>query len=457
MPEKTAGSCTPELANLVHDTRWADVPPDMRHELKRCLLNYFAVALAGCTDPATRIAARTFGRFSAGRTARLIGSGDRTDALNAAALNALAANVYDYDDTHIPTIIHPTAPVAAALLAHADATPLSGQRFMLALLLGIEVQCRIGMAVSPFHYAHGWHITSTCGVFGSAMAVGKALELSPQQLAWAVGAAACQAGGLVEGLGTMAKSLSVGNAARNGMMAALLAAEGFDGPEHPLEGRYGFARVFGQDPDLDAIRDGLKGTWHLAKVAYKPYPCGIVLNPVLDASLALAGRLAPHELEHVVAIEITGHPLLRQRTDRPGVSSGRESQVSAQHAVPMALLRREAGFAAFSDTAVNDPVIRAMGKMLRFIDDEAYSVESARVRLHFNDGSAAEHTTPVARGSLQRPLNDQELEAKLRELCDYGQSGCDPEPLIEAIWNLEELEDVSTVSALAAGTGKPFW
>src|SRR5690554_626332 len=285
------GSSTLELARLVHDTGWAHVPQDMRHELKRCLMNYFAVALAGCNDPTTLIAIRTMAPFSAGPAARLIGGSQRMDMLHAASINALAANVYDFDDTHVPTIIHPTAPVAAALLAYSETERLSGKDFMVALLLGIEAQCRIGMAVSPFHYAQGWHITSTCGVFGSAMALGKILGLPLERLVWALGAAACQAGGLVEGLGTMAKSISVGNAARNGIMAALLAREGFSGPSHPLEGAYGFARVFSRDPDFAAISTGLGDTWHLARVAYKPYPCGVVLNPVLDAALELAEPL----------------------------------------------------------------------------------------------------------------------------------------------------------------------
>lgn len=456
-------AATATLVRLVHDTSWNDIPVNMRHEIKRSLINYFAVALAGSTDPTTEIVVRTFSGFSAGNTARLIGRRECFDILHAAAVNALCANVHDYDDTHIPTIIHPTAPVAAPLLAHGDAVgqsslgavpALSGKDFMLAFLLGVEVQCRIGMAISPYHYAHGWHITSTCGVFGAAMAVGKVMAMEPERLRWALGAAACQAGGLVEGLGTMAKSISVGNAARNGMVSALLAREGFDGPPLPLEGTYGFVHVFGDKPDLQVISRGLGGEWHLSKVAYKPYPCGVVLNPVIDASLELAGQLAPHELDDITRIEITGHPLLRQRTDRPDISSGRESQVSAQHAVPVALLRRDAGLSAFSDAAAGDPAIRALGKKVRFIDDERYSVESAKVTLRFDRGRILEKYVPVARGALARPLQDHELESKLRKSCDFVRAGIDCDSLIDAIWNLESLDDVSILTRIATGNAE---
>lgn len=441
------------LAAFIGDTSWEQVPGRIRHEIKRSVLNYFAVALAGCNDPTLDRAVRTYARFSAGQTATLVGRPERMDMLNAAALNAMSANVYDYDETHIPTIIHPISPLAPALFALSQSQPLAGKDFMLAFLLGVEAQCRIGVAISPFHYDRGWHITSTCGVFGSAMAIGKVLKLSHTQLCWALGSAACQAGGLVESLGTMSKSVSVGNAARNGMLAALLAQEGFDGPARPLEGVNGFLQVFGDAPDFNAVIRDLGEEWEIGKVAYKPYPCGVVLNPVLDACLALSARIEPRRLDAIESIELTGHPLLRQRTDRPNIKTGRESQVSAQHAVPVALLRGGAGLEAFSDAAVNDPELRALGSLLRFQDDPAYSIDSAKVVLRFRDQTTEQEHVQMARGSLRRPLTDDELEAKLRDLCRYGRSGCDADPLIEAVWTMEDAEDMGRLAALAATPG----
>ncbi|HWL27776.1 MAG TPA: MmgE/PrpD family protein [Burkholderiaceae bacterium] len=448
-----AGSVSVELARFVHDATWEQVPDDIRHEVKRSLLNYFAVALAGCTDPTLDIAVHTYSRFSAASAATLVGRSERLDMLNASAINAMSANVYDFDDTHIPTIIHPTSPVAAALFAFSEDVPLTGQDFMLSFLLGVEAACRVGVAVSPFHYSKGWHITSTCGVFGSAMAVGRSLALTPEQLCWALGTAACQAGGLVETLGTMSKSVSVGNAARNGILAALLAQSDFDGPARPLEGVHGFLNVFGQMPDVDAITEALGGRWEITKVAYKPYPCGVVLNPVLDACLALAKRIDRARVDRITAIELTGHPLLRQRTDRPGIQTGRESQVSAQHAVPVALVRGRAGLDDFSDEAVSDPALRALGAHVQFHVDEAYSVDSAKVVVRFADGSAEEEHVSIARGALDRPLTDTELETKLRELCAYGRSGCDASRLIDAVWNIDKAQDAGQLVRLAAGQG----
>lgn len=447
-----SGATTAALAEFIHDASWENIPDAIRHEIKRALLNYFAVALAGCTDPTLDKAVHTYARFSSGPTATLVGRTERMDVLSAAAINAMSANVFDYDDTHIPTIIHPTSPVAAALLAMSESRPMTGKEFMLALLLGIEAECRIGLAISPFHYGKGWHITSTCGVFGSAMAIGKILQLTPTQLGWALGSAASQAGGLVETLGTMAKSVSVGNAARNGMLASLLAHDNFDGPAQPLEGKHGFLNVFGDQPDCAAVTAGLGDTWEISRTAYKPYPCGVVLNPVIDACLALSRRqeLRPLVASAIASIELTGHELLRQRTDRPDVRTGRQSQVSAQHAVPVALVRGRAGLQEFSDAAINDPALGKLSALVRFHDDNTYPIDSATVVIRMHDGSEIREHVQIARGAINRPLTDDELETKLRDLCAYGQSQCDAHSLIEAIWDIDNAHDVGSLLKRAA-------
>src|SRR5262249_39793772 len=160
---------------------------DVRHQAKRSLINLFAVALAGCRTEPIEIALASLAEFSGGKTATLIGRTERIDALSAAFLNAASANVHDFCDTHLKTVIHPTAPVAPALLALAELRVVSGKDLLLAFILGNEIQARIGLAISPQHYNKGWHITSTCGVFGAAAGCGKLLGLDERQLAWALG------------------------------------------------------------------------------------------------------------------------------------------------------------------------------------------------------------------------------------------------------------------------------
>src|SRR5579871_2917927 len=203
---------TRRLAHYVAITRWEDVPAKVRHQAKRSLINLFAVALAGCRTEPVEIALASLTEFSGGRQATLIGRTERVDALSAAFLNAASANVHDFCDTHVATVIHPTAPVAAALLAFSELRHVSGSDLLLALVLGNEVQARIALAISPSHYNRGWHITSTCGVFGAAAGAGRLAALTKREMIWALGLAATQSAGICECLGTPAKSVGVGNA-----------------------------------------------------------------------------------------------------------------------------------------------------------------------------------------------------------------------------------------------------
>ena len=454
LPDTTihgATGATARLAAFACAVRWEDIPEAVRHAARRALVNHVAAALGGSHDPTIDAAVRTFAELRAGSQARLIGRTERFDRFNAAALNAMAANVHDFCDTHVPTILHPSAPVFPPLFAQADCAPVRGQDLLRAFVVGVEVECRIANAISPWHYARGWHITATCGVFGSAAATANLLGLGAPVLASAFGSAAAQSCGLVETLGSSAKSIGVGNAARNGMLSVALARHGFEGPAEPLEGVRGFLRVVGDAPDFAALEGGEPG-WQLLADSFKPYPCGVVLNPVIDACLVLAASAgfaarAPAEID---TITLTGHPLLRQRTDRPGVTTGRQSQVSGQHAVGVSLLRRRAGLAEFGDAAVQDPAVRALGARVRFVDDGAMSIDTARVCIRYRDGSCLTETTAFARGSLARPLTDAELEQKLGELCRSSGCGIAVQPLIDALWRMDAAPDASAVMALAS-------
>jgi 2-methylcitrate dehydratase PrpD len=358
----TAGDISQALASFIVASRWEDIAEPVRHEARRSLVNALATGLGGCRDVAVERAAGTLKAFSGPAEASLIGRPERFDVMAAAFLNAISINVFDFDDTHPRTIIHPTAPVAPALFALAEARQMTGADLLHAFVLGVETECRIGNAVSPGHYKRGWHITSTCGVFGAAAASGKILGLDERQMVWALGNASAQASGLIETLGSMAKSISVGNAARNGLLAALMARNGIEGPDRPIEGEWGFVRVTADDPAQDAITDGLGESFEILENTYKPYPCGVVLNPVIDGCLELRSHagLTVHRVEQIT---VGGHPLLRERADRPAVDRGREAQVSTQHSIAVTLLRGKAGLAEFADAAVQDPEVgRSAGR-----------------------------------------------------------------------------------------------
>jgi 2-methylcitrate dehydratase PrpD len=440
---------TRQLAEFLVESQWRDIPAAVRREAQRTVMNFVGTALGGCRDVAVELALRALGRFSGPAQATVIGRKERQDALSAAFLNSVSANVLEFDDTHLRTVIHPAAPVAPALFALSELRPCSGQDLLHALVLGVEAECRIGNAVSPAHYRQGWHITSTCGVFGAAAAVAKLLRLDRRRMAWALGNAAAQSAGLMESLGSMAKSISVGNAARNGFAAALLAEQGFTGAERAIEGTYGFAGVMSNQADLGAIIDGLGDSWEILANAYKPYPCGVVLFPVIDGCLELRER---HALtaDRIAGVTVRGHPLLRMRTDRPEVRSGREAKVSIQHSVAVAFLYGVAGLAQYADECVVEPAVLDLRRKVAVEEDESIPVETAFVTVHTTDGRTLVGHVTEARGTMARPMSDTELEAKFRGLAAFGAPTIVAQRLIEAIWGIEHEPHVGRIIKLTA-------
>lgn len=437
---------TSKLAHFVANTHVADIPAQVMHQAKRSLMNYFAVALAGCRTPPVEIALRSLARFTRGDQATIIGRTERVDALSAAFLNAAGANVFDFCDNHTRTVIHPTAPVAPALLALAELQQVSGPELLLSLVLGTEIETRIGLAISPKHYEMGWHITSTCGIFGAAAGCGKLLGLAPENLVWALGAAATQSSGLCECLGTAAKSASVGNSARNGLWSALLAKDGFDGPAEPINGVQGFYNAMSVPPELSLVTNGLGESWEIMETTYKPYPCGFVINPVLDCVLDWRHENPNASVTRVV---VRGNPLLGQRADRPHISTGRESQVSVQHAVAAALLTGKAGVEQFSDVCVPDPEIAALRSKVEVLRDPAFPTIAAAVDITTLDGQVHSLSQPAARGSELNPMSDRDLESKLRTAAAGWSPRHDIEPLIDAVWALDTSGNASDLSKLA--------
>jgi 2-methylcitrate dehydratase PrpD len=371
------GGVTAALARFIASSRWDDLPPHIRKEAKRALVNISGCILAGLREPSTRMVEKA--------------TNDH------ALIFGAAANALDFDDTHLPTVIHPGPPVGAALFALAERRDFSGREMLHAYVLGVEAACRIGNAVLPGHYQHGWHITSTCGVFGAAAAVSKAIRLGEQQTHCALAFAATQASGLVEMLGSGGASLNPGFAARNGIAAALLAEQGLQGPAQPIEGLRGFVNVFGGGSDWAAITDS---DWEILRVAYKPYPSGVVLHSLIDACLELRSAKAPER------IAIALHPLAIERGDRPEPRDGTEARLSAQHCAAVALLYGAAGVEQFTDAAVADPKVRELRGRVTIKRDESLDKAACVVEI---DGKRKQ-------AELRPTMSDAELDAKFRSL-----------------------------------------
>ena len=430
------------FADFVAGAVWADIAAQS-HEAKRSILNFFATALGSAYDPAVSAALRALLPFSGAATSAVIGRPERLDAMGTAFVNAISANLLDFDDTHLDTIIHPAAPVAAPVLSLAQARGFSGQAVLTAFILGVEVECRVGNAVSPGHYARGWHITSTCGVFGAAAACAKLLRLPADQISNAIGIAASQSAGIVENLPSAAKNVSVGSAARNGLFAALLAAEGYSASPRAIEGPLGWARAMGDEPDLARMTGGLGKTWEIAKNTYKPYPAGIVFHAVIDACFELRARLN-QRIDNIASITVHGSALLLARGDRP-VRNERDARVSIHHCAACALLLGGAGVAEFADATIFRPDIVSLRQKVRVMLDTSLPDGAARVIIQLTSGETFEKLVMEAKGSLADPLSDRDVEAKVRDCARLGGTDWDIDRIIDGIWRLDTLADVASL------------
>jgi 2-methylcitrate dehydratase PrpD len=242
-----------------------------------------------------------------------------------------------------------------------------------------------------------------------------------------------------------AKSVSVGNAARNGLWSALLAAKGFAGPAEPLAGRQGFYNALGDEPNLALVTDGLGDSFEIMATSYKPYPCGFVIHPVLDCVLDWR---RDHPNVEVARVVVRGNPLLGVRTDRPNVSTDREAQVSVQHAVAAALIKGQAGLEQFTDASVNDPGVLKLRNKVEVMRDQSFSTVSASVDITTSDGKVFKLGQKAARGSDANPLSDRDLEDKLRAAASLWNPRYDATALIDAIWDVEASTNVSDLVSL---------
>src|ERR1019366_4146795 len=305
---------TATLASWIVSTRIDTVPDDVRHEARRAIVNYLGCALGGSHDEAVDIAIRALGPYSGPPTASVLGRAERLDPLHASLMNGISSHVYDFDDTTPKNYMHPTSPVASALFAYASANPVSGHDFMQAF------------------------ITGTAGIFGAAIAIGKLLGLTRQQMIWNIGLAATQAAGIREMFGSMAKSLHPGRAAQNGYEGALLAQAGFTAGEHGLEGPRGFAAVQAETYDLSKITTGLDTEYELRANTYKPFPCGIVNHPTIDGSIQL------HDEHHftprsIAAVRLRVAPLVMDLCNQTNITKGLQGKFSVYHGAAIGLVR----------------------------------------------------------------------------------------------------------------------
>lgn len=370
--------------------------------------------------------------------------------LGAAAAIGFAAHVEDFDDTDLATVLHPGAPVLGACLAVGQHVACSGQEFLDAFAVGCEAEMRLARSISPSHYDLGWHITGTCGVVGAAVAAGLLLRLDARRLTNAIGFAAAQTLGHREAFGTMLKAYHPGKAASNGLLAAWLAQYDLEGPEDPLGGPGGFAAVLSETFEPGILTGGLGEEWVLESNSFKPYPCGIVCHPAIDAGIALHDKL--QSVHGIVDVEVKCHPLVIELTGNLHPRDGLEAKFSTVHGVAAGIQDGQVGLPQYEDGAVRSESLTTLRGKITLTVDPTLARDQATAILAARDGSVITERIVHARGSLQRPLSDDELLAKVTALIEPVLPGRTPQiaSAVHGLVGSQALGDL--VESLAAGS-----
>src|SRR5712671_5236422 len=443
-----AETLTKTLCAHLAAARSDDLSAATRHAARRGVLDWIGCALAGSPHP-------TIGRLVAvlqetgGRPqATVLGRRLKLGLLDAPLANGQMGHLLDFDDTHMGgVVLHTSAPVLAALLALAERTPVSGAELMLAYAVGFEAGVRSGRT-APGHHKGGWHLTGTLGSIAAGAACGKLIGLDAQRLTHAMGIAATQASGMQQNRGTMCKSFHAGKAAQNGVLAALLAERGFDSTQEIIEGKKGFSRIYSDTAEPEHLTEGLGNGWLIESNGHKPYACGVVLHPLIDAVIAIRNRdrIDPAAVSEI-ALRV--NPLVLAITGVIDPSTGLQSKFSTLHSAAVALIDGAAGTAQYSHAKATDPAVATLRRKVHPVADETLRKDEARAAILAN-GRRHEAHVAHASGTAENPMSDAQIETKFLANATPVIGADSAQRTVEWIASLEKQTDVRELIALLA-------
>jgi 2-methylcitrate dehydratase PrpD len=456
-----ATGSTGAVVDYISRTRWPEFPADAVALGKRCVIDGLGVMLAGSTTAASAIL-REYTRAGDTRADATAFSPEPfcTGAASAALLNGTSGHALDWDDTQLSTsadrifglLTHPTMPPLAAALAVGERQHASGAQFLEAFLTGFEVECKIAEAIHPHHYKKGFHSSGTIGTFGATVAAARLLRLDREATAHALAIAASMASGIRVNFGTMTKPLHVGRASQNGVIAAELAAKGFTGGHDALDPPWGFFHVFsfGEGFDADRIIGKLGNPYTIVSpgVSIKPYPCGVLGHPMMDAMRTL---VTGHDVkpQQITAIRVRAGSNILNPLRYPIAQNELEAKFCPAFMVAAIALRRKAGIHEFTDEFVRSaPVQQMMAKVDRILDPEiearGFDKIRSTIEVDLVDGRRlVEHADERYRGGPDRPFTRDELHEKFSECAALVLPAAGIEETFAMVESIEKLPDIA--------------
>ena len=424
---------------------WSDA---VDREAVRTISNWAGCAIGASRHATIEAALKAVSELEPSKQAGILGRSERVDVASAALLNGISSHTFDFDDTHLKTIIHPAGPVVSAALALGEHRAISGRDLIDATVLGIDVSCRVGNMIYPDHYDRGWHITGSTGMLGAAAACARLLKLDTKQTQMAIGIAASQPIGVREQFGTMTKPFHPGGAARAGLMSALMARHGYTASLRALEAPRGLAQTFSPKNDWTEITGELGTRFEISYNAYKPFACGIVIHPSIDGCVQLRNR---HGLksEDIASVELVVHSLVLELTGKKTPKDGLEGKFSVYHSAAAGLIFGRAGEDEYSDDIVRRADVIALRDKVRATRDDSIAEDAARIRVTTNDGRTFELFVEHAIGSTERPMSEAQLCAKFAGLVEPVLGADRAKTVGDAF---DKLPDVRNVAELVAMT-----
>ena len=432
---------TERLARYVLETSYPSFPKEVVHQGKRCFLDLLGVALGGAKQPLSKILVKMVKDFGGQPQATILGHGLKTNVMNAALVNGAMAHALDYDDTHSGSLGHPSAPLIPAVLAVAEWKGLSGKSALEAFILGFEVETRIGLGMGMKHYDRGWHATSTFGRFGAAVAAGKLLGLSLEEMKIALGLAGTQAAGVRLVFGTMTKPFHPGKCAFDGVLSAILAQRGFTCAPNIIEGKKGYWEVLGDDSNLEPMVKDLGKKYEVLKNTFKPYAACLLTHPTIDAILEMRNKynLKPEDVE---AISCDVGKFCLDSAGQVEPKTGLAGKFSTYYCAALALAEGVAGENMFTDKKVQDPQMVALRKKVKAKVVPGYKDTEAKVTITAKGGKKYSAYVDTPKGDPRNPPTDEELESKFRSLALSVLPKPKIDRLVQVIWNLEKLGNI---------------
>ena len=460
-----AKSITQEVAGFSSAVSYADLPAALVHRAKEALIDGLGVMLAGHGSDCSRVIRGYLLDLGVSGRSSVIGEGTRLPAQFAALANGVSGHALDFDDTQISSVpdrvygllTHPTVPVLSAALAQAEERGAGGKDLLAAFCAGVEVACKVAETIAPRHYQGGFHSTGTIGVIGAAAAAARLLELDPEVTRHAIGIAASKSAGIRVAFGTMTKPYHAGAAGENGVVAAKLAQRGYTTDPDALDGRWGFFQVAGGGSDPHLIQGKLGNPYSFVDpgVSIKPYPCGSLAHPSMDAMLELVTEhdVKPETVEEI-RVGTSSHVLNALRYREP------QNELEAKFSIPFCMailvLDRRGGIGEFTDEAVQRADVREMmGRTVPYLHEELEARGFERIlsliEVKLKDGTVLSKEASTSRGTPERPMTRDALADKFH---DCARETIPPEREKEAldmVYSLEDVDDVGRLTALLRG------